>query len=312
MFRNQSSRIDGRAGAIGYAIGRLCVGIRIGGEPLPAVDRRMLLSADTQESAREAQLKPTSMAHLDPMGERLAMYKPALTRVVPFEGGWGQLVLRIYPSEERVERKLDLNDEKLIKKIGQRSISLPVLDLAGEIVGKRTLTELATERSVKTVQDLLNARLAGSAEEKAPSKRKGPAANGKQPLTVVPGPVEERPPEPETMTSASASTKDKVTFVGRYLESGMAKRIKRTKPKDGEKEGSEEYEQFFIDIADAKLDYSKNRIWGADLERALSEASVKKGDTIQITNLGRTPVDIAGVGKGAKKAFKICFDIKKL
>ncbi|MFD2274230.1 hypothetical protein ACFS07_33060 [Undibacterium arcticum] len=60
----------------------------------------------------------------------------------------------------------------------------------------------------------------------------------------------------------------------------------------------EKFDQFSLVFEDAALEFSPNTIWGADLERALEEAHVKPGDSIQIINHGRTPIQLASGEKG--------------
>lgn len=309
------SFIDDIAEGIGYFCGNVFYSFKAAGRVIEA--RRpppvQLVSLAVKQEAQQKD-PGVEMAKLDPIGERLSKYEPAMTRLVPLEGGIGQLTLSIHKGERRVERRLELFDAKLIKKLGFASCRLPTLKIPVEL--DVSLTDYASAKSAKDTEVFLNEKLAGLDKPKAKTaKRKTveapvPEVAKESAPETTPEPAERPAPAAEKVVVKPASAKGerkKVTYIGRYVGSGV-----RTRPVKNPKPGEEKtFEQFCVDIEDAALNYGTNTIWGTDLERALGVAHVQKGDLIQITNHGRTPVDIKD-GKKGEPAFKIVYEVKKL
>lgn len=311
MSRN-TSITEGLVRSIGYIFGTLFnsksdaqgrINVPANLKPVKTVQKTEAINVDTLSK---------SMAHLDPIGTRMAQYRPALTRYVPLEGGLGTILMRIHEVEKRVNFKVEIHSAKLRKAVGlDRQVFAPFFYEPGEI-GDMSVTDFAVAKAVHAVQGFLNEKIAESAAE---SSKAGKAKVKEQSAPVAataltPALAEAQSSgDAEPVTVKAQSAKEKLQFVGELVSVGTGTRTGR----DRKTKEVTQYEQFYIDILDVALGKNLNRIWGTDLERAMESAEVKKGDLIQITNLGRIPVELhSGAKAKDRNAFKISYDIKKL
>lgn len=313
MDRN-TSFTEGLARSIGYILGTL-VGSKPGaqGQKIVPANFEPVRTVQKAGAAIETDVQSTSMAHLDPIGTRLAQYRPALTRNVPLEGGLGTIQMRIHESQQRVDYKLEIHSPKLRKAAGlDRQVFAPIFYDPADL-GGMSVTDFAVAKSVHTVQTFLNGKIAEmAASASRTSKPKGKEQSA--PVAAAPEP-KQAPAEPqssgeaEPVTVKAQSSRETLQFVGEFVGSGTGTRTSR----DRKTKEVTQYDQFYVDILDVALGKNLNRIWGTDLARAMEVSGVEKGDLIQITNLGRIPVELpSGAKEKDKKAFKISYDIKKL
>lgn len=311
MNRN-TSFTEGLARSIGYLLCTLFSpkSDAQGGKIVPANFEAVETVQKTE--AIDVDTLSTSMAHLDPIGTRMAQYRPALTRNVPLEGGLGTITMRIHEVERRVEFKVEIHSAKLRKAVGLDSqVFAPFFYETGDL-GSMSVTDFAVAKSVHAVQAFLNGKIAetnaaAGKTSKAKVKEQGAPVAAAAPSLAPAKPQSSGDVEPLVVRTQTA--REKLQFVGEFVSSGTGMRTSR----DAKTKEVTQYEQFYIDILDVALGKNLNRIWGTDLERAMESAGIIKGDLIQVTNLGRIPVELRnGAKEKGRNALKISYDIKKL
>jgi hypothetical protein len=309
------SLIDGVAGLLGYFIGSLASSIRNTFVRKLMPVNAIVTERDDRTTARVAQTPSLSLDTLDPIGKRLSNYELSMTRVIPLEGGLGQITLSIFERQRRFQCRVNLTDRGLVKQIGFAIHKFPSMEVPTDI--DLTVLEYAHAKAVSETEKFLNDNLAGVATLPGPAKPVTTMSVEKisAPVAVPVSEPEVAEPKQTAKGTERVAVKAKlqsdnpkrVKYIGRFVKSGIGPRHKT----NAATKEREYFDQFFVEIEDASLHDALNQVWGTDLERALESAGVKQGDLIEITNHGRTPVDIS-TAKPGEKAYKIRYEIRKL
>lgn len=190
-------------------------------------------------------------------------------------------------ANNQVQRRLDLDDKALIKKAGGSRFRLAKTSITpNDRSDPRWMTRLenASLREVSAMLEKLTKSKVEvrSDEPAAPKPQAEPTSKGNN---VVP--------------AAASHQRKTLTYAGSLRWQGDSQR-------DGKDEHGQTktFSQYCIKLE--MSDGTPVTLWGADLERAIREADVKLGDTINVVNHGRVPVSL---GEG-KTGYKVSWEVK--
>lgn len=193
-----------------------------------------------------------------------------------------------------IERILRVHDPALVRELGFTRKGLTPLQ--GSSPQALTVDE-ATKRTRKDCKAILKATKAvpresqddsGAVAPPAPKPTEAPSQAA--PVTAEPAKAPQpRPPTPQS-------------YQGRLIKSGLETRTGVKEP----------YTSFCVDLEDSANPGATNRIWGADLARALQEVGASPGNMVKVLYMGKTPVPVRRKVAGNivektewKKLFKI-------
>lgn len=177
---------------------------------------------------------------------------------------------RFYAAANTITRTIVRRQKRLLKRFG-RTRELPALEIEGT-----TLDELE-RRTIADAKAILD-------EECEPKKTRQvkPIQDAQAPEKVE---ATEKRDQPKELVM-SPPKKGVVTYRGKLLASGIAERSF----------GNKTSNSYGITFEDESLG-SENKLWGADLERALKDSGAQTGDRIELVLIGESPVMIKGKPK---------------
>lgn len=215
---------------------------------------------------------------------------------------------------------------QMVRRLGLRNLPLQPVKLS-----KGDAMAALKEDTLREIESLLMARVnrphgvatfvEDPATEQPPqakayaaqeSKRRSPAPEPVQDAAIK-TPTESVQHEPRSQSAATASRATGAKVHSQYEGVFLASGIGRRSIKNNSTKGPEyiDVEQFYIDIrliaTEAKG--AVHRVWGADLERALSASQAQPDDLIRVLHKGRT--EVVNMDDGVK-GFKNLYEVVRI
>lgn len=205
-------------------------------------------------------------------------------------------------------REFSVCDRSVVAALGTRRMPLPPIKL-------RESVDLVREQSLREVEGMLRTQLPMIAALKASTTSAAPvAAVAVAPCVQPPPPAPAAREQARPQVSAPARVVRQQGARAQHVDEGVLKAYgidtRRISDRDNPGEMTT-IKQFYVDLMLTSGDNPgmPKRIWGADLERVISEAKVHRGDAIRVAHLGRTKVSCDG---NERPSYKNVYEVTKL